>query len=212
MDIYITRHGETDWNKDRRIQGQTDIPLNQKGIELAQLTAAGLEKEGIHFDRAYSSPLQRAYKTAQILTGASGIEIIKDRRITEIAFGEGEGACLDDLETKEQYRKLSLRFTKPEAYRAEKGAESFEQTLERTKDFLDNELKPLEGKYESVLVSCHGGVARSLLLNINGWPLARYWEIQEPNCAVNLVTLQDGVFSIQYMGKTFYEVRREGIL
>ena len=69
MKIYLFRHGETDWNKQRRLQGQSDVPLNAFGIELAEKTARALEQEGTVFDRAFSSPLSRALETARILSG-----------------------------------------------------------------------------------------------------------------------------------------------
>ena len=65
MKIYIMRHGETKWNKRSKLQGQVDIPLAPKGIEQAQMTAEGMKE--IPFDHIFSSPLKRAYKTAQIV-------------------------------------------------------------------------------------------------------------------------------------------------
>ena len=67
MDIYLIRHGETDYNKKKRLQGVTDIPLNAQGIALAEKTAAGLRD--ISFDRIYTSPLIRARRTAEIIRG-----------------------------------------------------------------------------------------------------------------------------------------------
>ena len=65
MKIYLVRHGETDWNKERKIQGQVDIPLNAFGIHLAEETAKGLRD--IPFDICFSSPLGRAKDTARII-------------------------------------------------------------------------------------------------------------------------------------------------
>lgn len=67
MDIYLIRHGETDWNRMKKLQGTTDIPLNAYGIELAEKTAEGLKD--VPFDRIYTSPLIRARKTAEIIRG-----------------------------------------------------------------------------------------------------------------------------------------------
>ena len=64
MDIYLIRHGETDYNKGKRLQGTVDIPLNEKGIELAKKTAEGMKD--IRFDRIYTSPLIRAKKLSLI--------------------------------------------------------------------------------------------------------------------------------------------------
>ena len=68
MKVYLIRHGETDWNSVRKLQGQTDIRLNDYGIELAKLTAEGLKD--VDFDLIYSSPLIRAVETAEIIKGA----------------------------------------------------------------------------------------------------------------------------------------------
>ena len=91
MDIYLIRHGETDWNKMRRLQGVTDIPLNACGIELAEKTAEGLKN--VPFDRIYTSPLIRAKKTAEIIRGDRPVELVVTDGLKEISFGEYEGLC-----------------------------------------------------------------------------------------------------------------------
>ena len=78
MDIYLIRHGETDWNKTKRLQGVTDIPLNACGIELAEKTAEGLKN--VPFDRIYTSPLIRAKKTAEIIRGDRPVELVENMK------------------------------------------------------------------------------------------------------------------------------------
>ena len=85
MDIYLIRHGETDWNKEKKLQGITDIPLNAYGIELAEKTAEGLKD--VPFDRIYTSPLIRAKKTAEIIRGNRPIELEVREELKEISFG-----------------------------------------------------------------------------------------------------------------------------
>ena len=94
MDIYLIRHGETDYNREKRLQGETDIPLNSRGIELAQMTAQGMK--GLHFDRVYTSPLVRAVKTAEIIRGDRDIPIIPTDGLKEISFGDYEGLTIKD--------------------------------------------------------------------------------------------------------------------
>ncbi|MBP5773236.1 MAG: histidine phosphatase family protein, partial [Eubacterium sp.] len=89
MEIYIIRHGKTDWNIDRRLQGRTDTELNQEGIDLAIKTGEGLKD--VEFDAVYSSPLKRAYKTAELVLGERDVPIITDDRLREISFGSREG-------------------------------------------------------------------------------------------------------------------------
>ena len=89
MLLYIIRHGETAWNALGKIQGTADIPLNENGINLAKQTAEQLKD--VPFDAAISSPLMRAYKTAEIILGDRDIPIETDKRIQEIDFGDMEG-------------------------------------------------------------------------------------------------------------------------
>ena len=78
MKLYLVRHGETDWNKVKRIQGQVDIPLNQFGKRLAEETAEGLRD--IPFDLCISSPLSRAHETARIILYGKDIPIMPELR------------------------------------------------------------------------------------------------------------------------------------
>ena len=95
MEIYIVRHGETLWNKERRCQGTIDINLNENGRELAVITGQALADT--HFDVIYSSPLSRAYETACLIRGDRDIPVIKDDRLREICFGNMEGMCMDEM-------------------------------------------------------------------------------------------------------------------
>ncbi|MCI8446125.1 MAG: histidine phosphatase family protein, partial [Bacilli bacterium] len=87
MELYIVRHGETGYNKMGLLQGKTNIPLNQKGIEQANKTKKELEQ--INFDIVVSSPLNRAIDTAKII--APNNEILIDERLNERTLGEYEG-------------------------------------------------------------------------------------------------------------------------
>lgn len=215
MNVYLLRHGETVANKEGRIQGRIDIPLNDYGIELAEITRDGIQKEGIRFDKIYSSPLIRAVQTATIVRGdREPHQIILDDRIMEMAFGKGESLFIKDIKEKPEHANLKNCFSAPSRYIAKDGAESYEEILARAKDFLENEIKPLEGTCENVLVVCHGAMIRALLLSVNGWDIDRYWEIHQPNCCMNLLTLQEGQFEIAYKEKIYYEgnVAARGIL
>ncbi|MCC8104597.1 MAG: histidine phosphatase family protein [Clostridiales bacterium] len=70
MRLYIIRHGQTEWNSSYRLQGRTDVPLNENGRDLARKTGEGLTREGIYFDRIYTSPLSRARETAELASGS----------------------------------------------------------------------------------------------------------------------------------------------
>ena len=89
MKLFLLRHGETDWNKEWRLQGFSDIPLNEKGIEQAKEAALGVKN--IKFDAVYASPLDRAVTTASIIGNVPRESIICDERILEADFGPFEG-------------------------------------------------------------------------------------------------------------------------
>ena len=126
MDIYLIRHGETDWNKTKRLQGVTDIPLNAYGIELAEKTAEGLKD--VPFDRIYTSPLIRAKKTAEIIRGDRPVELVVTDGLKEISFGEYEGLCHEPEHytiPKPGFRKF---FEDPEHFETPPGGESLAHT------------------------------------------------------------------------------------
>ena len=87
----MIRHGETDWNKKRKLQGQVDIPLNEFGKLLAKETAPALAD--VPFAVCYTSPLKRAAETARLVLGDREVPIVPDKRIQEMSFGEFEGLC-----------------------------------------------------------------------------------------------------------------------
>ena len=93
--IYVVRHGETDWNKDSRFQGQTDVPLNEKGRE--QAIALGPLMQQLQLESAYSSSLARAYQTAEIALQELKLTVFRDDRLRETNIGAAEGMTLDQI-------------------------------------------------------------------------------------------------------------------
>ncbi len=201
MLIYLMRHGETDWNKARRLQGQSDIPLNEYGTELAVRTAEALAN--VPFDRAFCSPLVRAKKTAGIILGNRKTPLCTDTRLKEINFGTNEGICFDAAKQDPQ-DPLHDFFCRPECYLPPEGAESFVQVAERGREFLKEKILPLEGNCETLLIVAHGAFNRSILNSIMGTPLKDFWRISLPNCAVSILSLEDGRFKVVEESKVYY--------
>lgn len=109
MKLYIIRHGETDWNKQRRLQGQSDTELNEYGIRLAQITGEALKD--IRFDHIFSSPLKRAYRTAEIIRDGRTVPIVTDDRLKEIGFGINEGVSSELITADFHYFLMHLKNT-----------------------------------------------------------------------------------------------------
>lgn len=94
IELWIVRHGQTDWNVEGRYQGQTDIPLNQTGQQQAQQLAESLP--ALHFAAIYTSDLTRAHTTAKIIADRIGLSPIPDRRLREMSHGDWEGCLVRD--------------------------------------------------------------------------------------------------------------------
>ena len=126
MKIYITRHGQTDWNTKWKLQGRTDTELNDFGREQARKTGEGLRRTGIRFDRVYSSPLKRALETAAIMSDFAQEAVMKDDRLIELSFGQAEGTTGEERKSIPELSGFDNFFTAPEKYVAKEWAESFE--------------------------------------------------------------------------------------
>lgn len=94
--LFVIRHGETDWNREQRIQGHTDIPLNATGHDQAERMARALAGDGLH--AVYSSDLLRAAETAAPLARLAGLPLCKDAGLRERHFGDFEGATFVEIE------------------------------------------------------------------------------------------------------------------
>lgn len=187
MKLYIIRHGQTDWNRARRLQGRTDIPLNEWGRIVAELTREGLKD--VTFDVAFTSPLIRAKETAELILKDRNIPIVEDERIIEVNFGayEGESFQLDN-------ENLQNFFSKPEAYYPVDGSESMESILERTRDFLSELSQNPKYQDSTILISTHGAALCGLLCNIKKWEKADFWKGGlHKNCGFSIVEVTDGV-------------------
>ena len=201
MKVYLIRHGETGWNRIHKLQGQSDIELNDVGRELAYLTAEGLAD--IEFDRIYSSPLNRAYETAKIIRGDRDIEIIKDSRLLEIDFGAGEGGPIPGRDGDTSNPIYSFEFD-TDNYIPPEGGETFGEIYARTSDFWDNIIIPLEEAAENVLIVGHGCMNRTILNRLMNRPLKDFWDIKLDNCAVSVIDVTDGSATVMETSRLYY--------
>lgn len=199
--IYLFRHGETNWNKERRLQGQSDIPLNDFGRELAFKTAAALQD--IPFDRAFSSPLKRAEETARILLGNRNLPLTTDPRLLEIHFGCWEGRGFDEAK-QDPSHPLHDFFCSPQSYLPPAGAESFPEVMARADAFLQEQILPLEKVCSTILIVAHGAFNRCILSSIAHTPLEQFWLTDLPNCAASILSLENGQFEISEKSKVYY--------
>lgn len=179
MKIYLTRHGQTDLNKAHLMQGRTDMPLNEHGRQ--QAAAASEKLWGVHFDAVYASPLQRAIDTASIMSGFKREDIITDERIIEVDFGRYE---------KRNYMALGLHMWAfwlfPTVFPAPESVETIDSMKKRAHSFLDD---LSEKNYDTVLISCHGGIMRVLSGILAHKKNELMWNPKPKNCEIRIYTL-----------------------
>lgn len=204
MLLYIVRHGETDWNKAGKVQGRTDIPLNERGRYLAEATAEGMKD--VRIDLCYTSPLIRAKETAQIILGERKIPLIEEKRIEEICFGNCEGMKFRGETTDPGSEEFNRFFTDTENYVPSKGAESIGELYERTGSFLSEMSGREDLKDSHILVSTHGAAMTALLNRIKGnMHVKDFWKYKVPkNCAVAVVEIKGNEIIIKEEGLIYY--------
>lgn len=200
MRLYIIRHGETDWNVKKMLQGQSDTKLNDNGRELARKTAAGLEH--VKFDRIFSSPLSRAYETAEILRDGRALPIETDDRLKEVSFGIDEGKMPE-----ERTAGCLLFFTAPALYKPAEGGETLKHLCERTGEFLDEVIRPYSLKHPdaTILIAGHGAMNKALMLNLKKHGLENFWDgALQKNCCVNIYEVNGDHCEVLEEGRLYY--------
>lgn len=148
--IYIIRHGQTDWNIERRMQGHTDIALNTNGIKQAELIAQKIAN--LKIDNIISSDLKRAYMTAQIINQNINKNIETDKRLREFCFGTLEGITKDKI-TQDVWDDFNKN---PKQFNAEAREEIFNRIKSIIDDIKSNNIN------KNTLVVTHGGPIRMI--------------------------------------------------
>ena len=166
--IYIVRHGQTDWSLEGRYAGRKDVKLNIKGIQQAKKIYN--ELKNIKFDKVFSSPLKRAYKTAQIICDN---EIITDERLIERCNGELEGKLKEECLLNIDFNGINIGL----------GIESIISFRKRIYDFFDEITEKYKGK--NILIVTHAGVRIYARCDFEGDPLdGDYSKYKIKNCEV----------------------------
>lgn len=156
MKFYVIRHGQTNWNIEGKIQGNTDIELNETGIKQANAVKETIKKYDI--DLIVSSPLKRARKTAEIINETVKCDIIFSENLKERCYGEFEGKIRKDISIDEimQSEQLNNYYANIQY----KGIETIQDLCDRVWNLIDN-LKN-EYKNKNILLVSHGGTIRAI--------------------------------------------------
>lgn len=165
--IYVFRHGQTDWNREHRFQGHTDVPLNATGRTEALRLIRPLETVGVQ--AILSSDLSRAVETGEIIArGLGGVPVFRDSRLREAHLGQAEGLVLDDViatfgaDLWERWKsgdpnELHLKFPGGET-----GHEVIARVFGAFEEFLSRH------PFRAIGVATHGGVIRRTITRVFG--------------------------------------------
>lgn len=195
--ICFVRHGETDWNIELRMQGQTDLPLNATGE--AQAFALGRHFSGLSAAALYSSDLLRARQTAQPIAEALRLPILLLSALRERHFGRCEGSTLEEVAARHAEDARAIESRDPD-YAAPGGGESRRQHQIRVLDCIDR--LRLDHCGQTIIVMTHGGVLDVIYRRAFGLPPEAPRDYPIPNAAINWVAIRGEQWRIERWGDT----------
>ncbi len=184
MHLLLIRHGETDWNNERRLQGNTDTPLNANGIVQARRLARRIAGEEL--DALYASPLARARGTAEIIADQLGVVLTLDDRLKEKGLGDLEGLTLEEFQA--QYPELYQGWISSADHFPLPGEESPAQLRERIVAFLDD-LRARHSNGTRIGVVTHGGTISMFVSTLIGLEVSKRSPFWFDNASITLADL-----------------------
>lgn len=195
-EFFVVRHGETAWNAEARIQGHTDVPLTEKGIEQARLAAARLKDE--HFDAVYASDLSRAFVTGEIIAAPHALEVIPTPLLREANLGDWQGQTLAEIAERfpdqyEEYRKDTIGHRPP-------GAERLEDVIARCRQFLT--MATQTHPTAKLAIAAHGGSVRGLIAAAFNTGPDIYKRIRMDNGSITIFSVTEGTARLRLLNDT----------
>lgn len=184
--IYIVRHGQTAWNKEKVFRGRVDVPLNEQGLREAEAVGEALKNAGIGF--VYASPLSRAVQTATPVAKRASLEVIRSDGIIDMNFGPWEGKRLAEVE-KEDPERFRAWVERPEKLVIPGG-----ETLDDVKDRAIKAIHEIAERHpdDTGMVVSHRVVCKLLVLGLMGLGPDKFWNIQQDTACMNLFLIRDG--------------------
>lgn len=166
--LVLVRHGESQWNLENRFTGWVDVPLSEKGVEEAKKAGERLKKENIHFDKAYTSDLQRAQNTLKLILeklGQENLHTEKDKALNERHYGDLQG--LNKAETAQKFGEDQVKIWRRSYDIAPPKGESLKDTAARTLPYFDARIAADIKAGKNVIVAAHGNSLRSIVMHLD---------------------------------------------
>lgn len=176
--VYLVRHGETEWNKLGKFQGCIDTNLSKEGIVQAECVS---KKFNGNFDYIYTSPLKRAFHTAEIICGNKEIKPVAVQELREINFGEWEG-----LTIKEIMNSFADEFYKWRNDEVEAPMCGGDLSLKKASTRAKTAIKEIVNKHkgDSIIIVAHGGIIKAALVGLLGWNMTMYHKVTIGNTSI----------------------------
>jgi len=205
--IYLVRHGQTAWNKEEIFRGRTDVPLNETGLREAQLAGEYFREMEIH--AIYSSPLLRAWETAQKIAEVQRLGVRSLQGIIDMCFGEWEGQSLKDVQEKDGQRFQQWK-NEPHLVKIP-GGETLDEVRDRAMAVLDKTIQFHSGK--TLLFVSHRVVNKVILCSILGLDNSHFWQIGQNTTAINLIQHRDGKYVLSLLNEACHlkRLQPEGV-
>jgi alpha-ribazole phosphatase len=203
MKLYLIRHGQTDWNRQKRYCGQTDLPLNETGRKQVQGLRERFKK--IKLDFLYRSDLKRAEETAEIVFPRWKKKIIISPLVRELDFGEWEGCKYEEILAKNE--KAYRAWLDNPTLSAPPRGESLSSLENRVKTFLCDLLDKF--KDETVAVVTHSGPIRVTLCDALGIPLKFFWRVAVSSASISIIDYSNGKPFVSLVNDTGH-IEQEG--
>ncbi len=193
--IYLIRHGESEYNAKKIIQGHIDTNLSPKGFVQARLVGEYLKKFNIQ--KIISSDLRRAYQTATTISDILDMEVIIDKRIREMHFGEWEGRTYEhiyqnNLEDFQNWLKNPVACPLP-------SQEDIKKFVNRLNLFI-NDLKKMEE--ENIAVVAHGGSIQGIICLLCDLGIQNIWGLMHNNTGISLVQLNENRTNLKFLNSS----------
>ena len=194
--IYLVRHGQTAWNKEEIFRGRTDVPLDETGLKQAEL--AGQYFKGIEIHAIYSSPLSRAWQTAQKIAQIQTVKVEPLEGILDMSFGDWEGHAHQEIRNmdNETYRQW---VESPHLVKLP-GGESLDDVRGRAMAALEEVLRKHSEK--TIVLVSHRVVCKVMICAILGLDNSHFWQIAQDTTAINLIQYKKGKYILSLMNET----------
>ena len=196
-EIILARHGQTEWNVEEVFRGQIDLELNQTGLKQAELLAEYLSGQKI--EAVYSSPLKRAFKTAEAVARRHKLRVEIVNGLTDCDFGQWQGLHLPEV--KDKYSQLYQQWAESPQLVKLPGGESLNGVRERALEVVNGVIAKHSG---GVVLVSHRVVNKVLICALLGLDNSHFWNIKQDTCTTTVFSYENGRFVLTRHNDTSY--------